>query len=240
MTQSPAVAGESTADGPDRCARAEALLELVHTDVNFAKARAQALLAEEAGDEAAAVALRVLGLSVRFSDTAQACALLRRSIGLARRLGLPVRAAQARTSLLVLLSQGGRTQAALREAALAEAALGHPDQERELAQLRVNHGLVLQRIGRTAEALDSFGKAAPVLRRHGDVRWEAVLRNLRGTLLVYQGRNEAGTADLRRGIELAEARRARRDAVHPLPESRLRVPAVPGASRRRSSRSRWR
>lgn len=204
MTQSPAVAGESTADGPDRRARAEALLELVHTDVNFAKARAQALLAEAAGDEAAVVALRVLGLSVRFSDTAQACALLRRSIDLARRLDLPVRAAQARTSLLVLLSQGGRTQAALREAALAEAALGHPDQERELAQLRVNHGLVLQRIGRTAEALTSFGEAAPVLSRHGDVRWEAVLRNLRGTLLVYQGRNEAGTADLRRGIELAK------------------------------------
>jgi tetratricopeptide (TPR) repeat protein len=203
MTQPPTAADVSPADGALRSVLAESLLELVHTDVRLAKARAEALLAADAEDEAAAIALRVLGMSLRFADTEQACATLRRSIQLAGRLGLPVRAAQARTSLLVLLSHLGRTQAALREAALAEAALQDPDHELDLAQLRVNHGLVLQRLGRAQEALASYGAAAPVLERHGDTRWEVVMRNLRGTLLVYQGRNDDAVANLRRGIELA-------------------------------------
>ena len=204
MTQPVTAANGAPADGSARRVLAESLLELVHTDVRVARGQAETLLAQDAGDEAAVVALRVLGLSLRFSDTVQACVELRRSIELARSLGLPVRAAQARTSLLVLLSHQGRTEAALREATLAETALRDPAHELDLARLRVNHGLVLQRLGRTQEALASYGAAAPVLTRYLDVRWEVVLRNLRGTLLVYQGRNDEAVADLRRGIELAE------------------------------------
>src|SRR6185312_9261380 len=120
---------------------------------------------------------------------------------LAQRLRLPVRAAQARTTHVVVLAQLGRTRSALRQAVLAETVLR--DWELELARLRVNHGLVLQRIGRQAEALTRFGAAEPVLRRYGDVRWEVMLRNLRGTLLAYQGRSDLALADLTTGIELA-------------------------------------
>ena len=204
MTQPPDVVRQPPADGALRLARAQELLELVHTDVRPAREQAEALLAADARDEAAVIALRVLGMSWRFSDSAHACAALRDSIRLAQRLNLPVRAAQARTSLLVLLSHQGRTQAALREAALAEAALHGPGHELDLAQLRVNHGLVLQRLGRSEAALTCYGAAAPVLERHQDLRWEVVMRNLRGTLLAYQGRNDEAVRDLRRGIELAE------------------------------------
>lgn len=206
MTQPVTAASRERDDGSARLALAESLLELVDTDVRGAQEQAEELIALDAGDEAAVVALRVQGLSLRFSDTARGIAALRTSITLARRLGLPVRAAQARTSLVVFLCNLGRTRAALREAALAGAELQEPAQELDLAHLRVNHGLLLQRIGHRAEALACYGAAEPVLDRHGDVRWQVLMRNLRGTLLVYQGENDAGIADLRRGIELARRR----------------------------------
>src|SRR6185437_8461755 len=180
MTQTAAAA--THADGAMRLAQAESLLELVHTDVKLARDRALALLESGAEDEADAVALRVVGLSLRFSDPQRASEQLRRAVSLAQRLRLPVRAAQARTTHVVVLAQLGRTRSALRQAVLAETVLRDSEDELELARLRVNHGLVLQRIGRQAEALTRFGAAEPVLRRYGDVRWEVMLRNLRGTL----------------------------------------------------------
>lgn len=201
-----AARGPTTApDGAARLARAEALLELVDADVLGAREGASVLLAEGAGDEAAAVALRVLALSLRLSDTARARLELRRSVRLSERLGLPVRAAQARTSLITELSHQGRVQAAFREAALAEAALEAHGGELDLARLRVNLGLVYQRLGRIGEALACYDDAAVVLRRHEDVRWEILLRNLRGTLLAYRGVHRSSIVDLRRGIELAES-----------------------------------
>ncbi|WP_034265267.1 CHAT domain-containing protein [Actinospica robiniae] len=199
----PYAAAATHADGATRLAQAESLLELVHTDVKLARDRALTLLEPGLEDEADAVALRVVGLSLRFSDPQRSSEQLRRAVSLAHRLRLPVRAAQARTTHVVVLSQLGRTRAALREAELAEAGLQAAVDELELARLRVNHALVLQRIGRQAEALVRFGAAEPVLRRYGDVRWEVMLRNLRGTLLAYQGRSDLALADLTTGIELA-------------------------------------
>ncbi len=199
------VAPATHVDGAMRLAQAESLLELVHTDVLLARDRAQALLEGGVGDEADVVALRVVGLSLRFSNPQRASEQLRRSVALAGRLRLPVRVAQARTSHVPVLSQLGRTQAALREAVLAEAALLGPGDELDLARLRVNHGLVLHRIGRPTEALTCFGAAEPVLRRHGDLRWEVLLRNLRGTLLAYRGRQDEAIEDLRQGVALARS-----------------------------------
>lgn len=196
--------GAATVAGRARLERAEALLELVDADGAAAGEGARALLDGEDGDEAAVVARRVLGLSLRFGDNAAAVAELRSAVRLALRLSLPVRAAQVRTSLLVLLSHQGRTQAALREAAAAEAELQAGRDELGLAHLRVNLGLVLQRLGRAGEALESYAAAEPVLLRHGDVRWEIIMRNLRGTLLAYQGRSAEAAADLSRAISLAE------------------------------------
>ena len=193
------------ADGALRLARAEELLDLVDSDSAAAGAGARELLAASEADEAAVVAMRVLGLSLRFSDSRTATAEMRRAVGAAERLGLPLRAAQARTSLLVMLSHQGRTREALHEAVLAEAALQSPEAELDLARLRVNQGLVLQRLGRTAEALACYAAAEPVLSRHRDVRWEVLMLSLRGTMLAYQGKHDSAATDLRRGIELGES-----------------------------------
>lgn len=203
MTRTDAAGSE--AEAAARLRVSETLLVLVDGDVPEARRAALELLAECDQDEAAVVALRVVGLSYRLNDSALASSYLSRSVRLAARLKLPVRAAQARTSLIVMLAHLGRTRAALREAALAQAALEAPEQDLDLARLQVNLGLVLQRLGRTAEALACYGDAEPVLGRHGDERWEMLLRNLRGTMLAYQGRHGAAIEDLRRGIELARA-----------------------------------
>ena len=121
MTQFPHAVWQSSADGALRVARAQELLELVDGDSAVARDAALALLAADESDEAAVVSLRVLGLSYRFTDNTQATEVLRRSVALASRLSLPVRAAQARTSLIVLLAHQGRTAEALREAAKAKA-----------------------------------------------------------------------------------------------------------------------
>ena len=174
-------------------------------DAAAAGAGARELLAAGDTDEAAAVALLVLGLSLRTSDYTAAATEMRRAVGTAESLDLPLRAAQARTSLLVMLSHQGHTREALREADLAEAALREPDAQLDLARLRVNKGLVLQRLGRSAEALTCYAAAEPVLIRYRDVRWEVVMLSLRGTMLAYQGKHDAAATDLRRGIALAES-----------------------------------
>lgn len=203
MTQSPHAARQPSADGVLRLARAQELLDLVDSDAASARRQAMALLAADVEDEAAAIAQRVLGLALRFSDNTQATAQMARAVQAAVALNLPVRAAQARISLLVLLAHQGRTGAALREAALAEAALADPVHELDLARLRVNLGLVLQRIGRNDDALACYSAAENVLRRHADVRWEVLLLSLRGTLFAYQGKQQSAIDDLRRGVSLA-------------------------------------
>ena len=205
MTRAHDAVSTSPVDGALRLTRALELLDEVDGDAAAAGAGARELLAQSEADEAAAVAMRVLGLSLRAGDNSAAATEMRRAVNSAERLGLPLRAAQARTSLLVMLSHQGRTTEALREAELAETALQGPEVEWDLARLRVNHGLVLQRLGRNAEALACYAAAEPVLIRHGDVRWEVIMLNLRGTMLAYQGKPDAAAADLRRAIELGES-----------------------------------
>jgi tetratricopeptide (TPR) repeat protein len=205
MTRPRDAARQSPVDGAFRLARAQELLDLVDEDSAAAGTGARELLAAGDADEAAVLAMRALGLSLRFRDDAAAVAELRRAVSIAEQLGLPVRAAQARTSLLVPLSHQGHTGPALREAWLAEAALGEPEAELDLARLRVNQALVLQRLGRNAEALSCYAAAEPVLIRHRDERWEALMLSHRGTMLAYQGKLEAAAEDLRRGVALGDS-----------------------------------
>ena len=205
MTRPRDAARHSPADGAFRLARAQELLDLVDEDSAAAGAGARELLAGSDADEAAVVAMRVLGLSLRHSENIATAAEMHRAVRTADRLGLPLRAAQARTSLLVALSHLGRTRDALHEAALAEAALQGPGAALDLARLRVNQGLVLQRLGRSAEALACYTAAEPVLIRHRDARWEALMLSQRGTMLAYQGKHGAAADDLRRGVELVES-----------------------------------
>lgn len=190
-----------------RLDRALELVDNTHRDAQATILAADALLAADQSDEAASVALRALGLARKQrGELPAARGALSRAARLGDRLKLPLRAAQARTSLLIILADMGRTDAAFAQAEMAETELvllgaaGALD----LARLRVNLGILLQRTGRSSEALTHFAAAEPVLVQHRDTRWEILLRNIRGPLLAYRGDYPAGARDLTRARELAE------------------------------------
>jgi tetratricopeptide (TPR) repeat protein len=185
----------------DRIARALDAVQASLDDPRQCRDAAQALIAEDAHDEAAAIAYRALGLAQRHAgDISAAIRSMRIAISGALRSGFAYRAAEARMSLVVLLSDRGETESALRQADLAMPVLKGVD----AARLQVNLGLVLLRTGRTSEALSCFQGALPALRRADDLYWEALLLNLRGTLYAYQGEHRAATADLLRCVELSQ------------------------------------
>jgi tetratricopeptide (TPR) repeat protein len=170
------------------------------------------LLAERSpADEATPIAWQAVALSHRMrGDLDEALRVMRMAITVAERQRLRRRAGQARASLLPLLVEKGRTSAALAQAKRAEADLMSGDTSEEvravdLARLRVNCGLVYQRTGRDAEALDCYDAAQPILQAAADVRWEVILLSLRGPLLAYRGRHRPAVADLNRAFELAAA-----------------------------------
>ena len=185
----------------DRLTLAVQALDQVHAQPAQGRAVAEAVVAEGGDDEAAAVALRAIGLSWKENgDLARASRALRRAIAVADKLDLPYRAAEARMSLVVILADRGNTDGALAEVALADSVLTGLDR----ARLRVNLGLVLGRIGRTAEALEALDASQPVLAAYGDARWEAIALNLRGIIQVYRGAGAPAQSDLLRAARLTE------------------------------------
>lgn len=195
----------------ERITRAEFLVEHAQRFPAQTLQDASALAGHTPQDDATCVALQAVALAHRMrGDLDEAYRIMRLAIKSARARGLRRRAGQARTSLLPLLVDKGLTSAALAEAARAEADLlaedVHPQVRAvDLARLRVNSGIVLQRTGRDAEALACFDEAQPVLRAAGEIRWEVVLLSLRGPLLAYRGHNRPAVEDLNRALLLAEA-----------------------------------
>lgn len=185
---------------PDRLARAQEALDKVLIQPASGREAAEAVLAEREDDEAAAIALRALGLALKENaQLGPATRALRRAIRVATRAGAPYRAAEARMSLVVILSDRGHTDAALAEGALAGQVLTGSDH----ARLHVNLGLVYIRSNRNADAFASFAAGIPVLRTAADTRWEAIALNLRGILYTYLGQNHDAEADLLRAEHLA-------------------------------------
>lgn len=198
-------AARTPRDDERRLGEALRLAEDAQRDSRATRDRATALINADRSDEAACVALRALGLARKqLGDLSGARGALRRAVRLGERSGFSLRAAQARTSLVVILADAGNTQAALAEASLAEATLANlPEGALDLARLRVNLGLVLYRTGRRAEALACYRAAERPLRDHGDARWQTVMFTLRGTLLAYDGDHHGADADLTIAAELA-------------------------------------
>jgi CHAT domain-containing protein len=168
-------------------AAAQLALDLVPADPRRAAVsarRALDLARAERNPAAKSMAYRALGLAARdFGDIEAGLTALRQAIRIASAAGLESAAAQARMSRAFVLLSRGRTSAALRDAAASVDSLRGLDRARALAQ----QGVILQRSGRSDEALAVYGTALAGLRRYGDRLWEARLRNNRSILHAHLG-----------------------------------------------------
>jgi tetratricopeptide (TPR) repeat protein len=223
-----------------RVAEALDVVETANRDARRARERAEALLAVDAADEAACIALRARGLAEKvLGDLTASRKSLREAVALGERRGFTLRTAQARTSLIIALAEFGNTKAALAQAALAEAELLRlppelSEGEHELARLRVNVGVVYYRIGRYSEAVARVDPAEPVLRRRGDSRWLALMLNMRGSAHAHQGEHRAAEADLKAAEEVAGRggfQTLRQAAVHNRGFAAMRAGDLPRALR---------
>jgi len=139
---------------------------------------------------AAAVAERALGLAgMHVDDLDVALRHLRSAIRYARRADSALLAAEARMTLAFVLNRRGRSRVALREidAALLDLA-GVPR-----ARAEAQRGAIMHQLGRFDEALASYQRALPVLRKGGDHLW--MLRVLLNRGLLHGHRQEFGPAE---------------------------------------------
>lgn len=142
---------------------------------------------------ATTTALRAQGLAARATGAlAVAEEKLRRAVRLALRRDDAHSAAEARMTLSFVLLDAGQVRAALRQSALASTVLEGVEGARLLAQ----HGLILQRCGRTAEALSAFACSLPRLQAAGDDVWMARVLGNRGIMRAYLGDLEDAATDL--------------------------------------------
>ncbi|MCA1657178.1 MAG: tetratricopeptide repeat protein [Actinobacteria bacterium] len=202
MTASTSGAEQVADNGGPRAAAAEAV-RLVQARPLDARALASAALTEAraSGDLASAsMAERALGLVAKeLNDAGTAVAHLRSAVRLGERAGDPLRVAQARMSLSLVLAHRGSTAKALHEADLACAMLSGADG----ARAQMQRALVLQHLGRGDEALAGYRRALSVFRRSHDRLWEMRLLANRGVLHTYRGEFALAEADLVRAEELS-------------------------------------
>src|SRR5437899_7894073 len=182
-------------------AEANPALDLVGSDPRRALAAADAVLPEASrgrSPEAVATAQRAAGLALRnMCELTAAETRLRAGVRSAANRA-PRAAAEARMSLAFVLLERGRVRAALNQADRAASSLKGV----AAARLRGQRALVLQRSGRTNDALSAYADAIPVLQKSGDKLWEAGLRNNRALLNAYGGSFAAAERDLHRARHL--------------------------------------
>jgi len=165
-------------------------------------ATAVAVQAQAAHDIAAsAVAERALGLAaLHIDNAATAIQHLRAAVTLGHRAQSPSLAAEARMTLAYVLNGQGRSRQALREINAAVLDLDGVERARAEAQ----RGAILQLLGRVDEALVSFRRALPALRRAGDHVWVQRVLSNRAVIYGYQNEFTAAVKDLREAEGLCE------------------------------------
>lgn len=177
-------------------ARAEAAREVVSTDPELARERAKGVLDDPAADtEARSVALRTLALVSKLTgDARSAERLLRQAIETAEANNHSRRAAQARLSLVVVLTDRGEFTDALAEADSAAAIL----QGDELGQLETQRATALGRAGRHREALRVFSRALDLVTMGNDPEWMCLVLTNRGNTYAVMGRTREARRDIQR------------------------------------------
>lgn len=179
---------------------AEDARQLVESDPRLARQRAIDIGRTANNVELRSVALRVEALAAsRLGRNREAIKRLTRAIGIAETTGLAARAAEARLSLVVVHAADGNFAAALDEAERARDGLSR-DQR---AELDVHRGLVLARLGRSAEALPCFDAALRVLDESASPTAVARARLNRGVMLTYAGRFRDAERDFHRCLALS-------------------------------------
>ncbi len=181
-------------------ARAEQAKDLAYTSPARARRLAEAVLngvaAAAHAAETESVALHALGMaSAAVGRLDEAERHLRSAVSVAAAAGLVVRAAQARGSLGYVLTLTGRTAEALQALSDVPAEVDGVT----AARLRMQRALVLNEIGRFAEAADGFAQALAC--NPGDPLLEATIRNNRGLLRAHR-RDWRGAAE---DLDLAES-----------------------------------
>ena len=126
---------------------------------------------------------------------------LRQALQIAEREDLALHAARARLVLASVLLSLGDPTGATRETDLAEPALRGGD----LGRLYAQRAVILHVQGRLDAALELYRRALPVLRRAGDLLYEAKVLNNRAMLYSSRGALAAADADLRRVERLSAA-----------------------------------
>ncbi|WP_239151749.1 CHAT domain-containing protein [Virgisporangium aurantiacum] len=101
-------------------------------------------------------------------------------------------------SLAFVLDEAGNPAEALRELDTALAALSGLG----AARARMQRAIILDRLGRSAEALDGYTGSLAVFRRTGDRLWQARALSNRGIFHAYRGAIRQAYADLRAAEEL--------------------------------------
>jgi CHAT domain-containing protein len=150
--------------------------------------------------EAREIALRALALSLRLLEQhAEATRMARRSVSLARRVGLPERQHEARLTLSLCLFHLGRTRTALEQVEQVR------DEAADVLRVRadIQHGIILERLGRLDDAVSAYTRA---LDGGGDELDRARALNNRAIALTFLGRTDQALHDLDDAVELATAR----------------------------------
>ncbi len=185
---------------PTWVAAAEHAVTLASAQPEQARAEATRLLDATSEPEPLAIAHRAFGLACKeLGDLDVARTHLGAGVRIADAAGLVRRAAQARMSLVAVLADAGDTRGALEQADAAGRVLRGADAGRLLAQ----RALVLGRAGQLDQAVESYRQALRRVRRAGDTRFEAGIRNNLGTLLVYLGALRQAESELNACVEMA-------------------------------------
>lgn len=147
-------------------------------------------------------ALRVRGMAYQgLNDLDAALRDLERAVVAAEQAGDRQAAAEARMSLVSVLSERGEFRAALAASdRAAEDLTGLP-----AARLWVQRATCLCRLGQFSAGADELLRALPVLREHGDDVWEARALNNLGAARIYLGQLTEAAEDFRRAEELSLA-----------------------------------
>jgi tetratricopeptide (TPR) repeat protein len=205
--------GALTVTAPDAGADprdgARGAFELIGSDPGAALAAADRIVAAVPARGATPVQLEAVSMAHRVAalaltevpDLHAAESRIRLAVSVARRARSSECEAQARMTLAFVLMGRGRLVAALAAADRALPGLAGADRGRLLGQ----RALILQKVGRDDEALESFGAALELLDAHGDLAMTAKAHHNRATLLAYRGDLVRAIEDQRRAVDLHAA-----------------------------------